>query len=169
MDFKRNSLSFIIIPRCFSFRTRGPPAVFPLMSLLSGTYLQIFVKCLQKQAPAGACARTHTLLLLLFFIRYAWLCSPAPAPMGRRSGRPVGFWHLPVTMGPNPEPADASTVSFSSDVTLACYLSSLHPGFPISKLEDHLSQRAWRHSFLRDLAPETHSNPAWFFSPHRDP
>lgn len=68
---------------------------------------------------------THTLLLLLFFIRYAWLCSPAPAPMGRRSGGPVGFWQLPVTMGPNPEPADASTVSFSSDVTLACYLSSL--------------------------------------------
>ena len=76
---------------------------------------------------------THTLLLLLFFIRYAWLCRPAPAPMGRRSGGPVGFWQLPVTMGPNPEPADASTVSFSSDVTLACYLSSLLPGLPISK------------------------------------
>ena len=63
VDFKRRVLSFIILPRCFTFRTRGLPALFPLMSLVSGTYLQIFVKCLQKQAPAcsrvRACAHTH--------------------------------------------------------------------------------------------------------------
>ena len=146
VDFKRSGLSFIILPRCFSFRTRGLPTLFPLMSLVSGTYLQIFVKCLQKQAPACplTCMRTHThthtLLLLLFFIRYAWLCIPAPAPMGRRSGRHVGFWQLAVTMGPTPELADASGVSFSSDVTLACCLSSLRPGFPISKLGAHLRE-----------------------------
>lgn len=121
VDFKHSGLSFIILPRCFTFRTRGLPALFPLMSLVSGTYLQIFVKCLQKQAPAcpRVCARTHTRrLLLLFFMRYAWLCIPAPAPMGRRSGRHVGFWQLAVTMASTPEPADASGVSFSSDLGL---------------------------------------------------
>ena len=59
VDFKRSGLSFIILPRCFSFRTRGLPTLFPLMSLVSGTYLQIFVKCLQKQAPACTHTRMH--------------------------------------------------------------------------------------------------------------
>ena len=59
VDFKRSGLSFIILPRCFSFRTRGLPTLFPLMSLVSDTYLQIFVKCLQKQAPACTHTRMH--------------------------------------------------------------------------------------------------------------
>lgn len=90
VDFKRSSLSFIIIPRCFSFRTRGPPALFPLMSLVSATYLQIFVKCLQKQAPAGACARTHTQTVVVIFYKICMALQPSSSAHGEEEWQACG-------------------------------------------------------------------------------
>lgn len=77
-------------------------------------------------------------MVVLFFIRYPWLWTPASAPTVRRSGAGTWVWQPAVTTGSSPEAAGASGPSLMNDVTLACHLSSWGPGFPMSKLGEDL-------------------------------